>query len=354
MTAPANRYGPTRDEVETWLVARNAPKYRTDQIWDVLYRQRRPLDTATNIPEALRQEFATAFPLGLATVNERRGDGDTTIKWLFQTRDTLQIETVLMLSSARATVCVSSQAGCAMGCTFCATGQAGFDRHLDVGEIVEQVARSTHSTTQRVTNVVFMGMGEPLANYEPTWAAVERIHDDFGISARRITISTVGIVPGMRRLASEALPVTLAVSLHAPNDELRSSMIPINDRYPLHQVIDAAGECAASHGRRVTFEYACVDEVNDQPVHARELGELLAPLGPLGTHVNLIPLNPTRAFTGGPPSRDRIEFFAARLREHGITATIRRNRGTDIDAACGQLRERALHDPTRPSARLHQ
>ncbi len=250
----ATRYGAPLEAYRSWFDARGAPRYRADQLWEVLYAKRRPLDAATTLPRALRDEIAAEFPEALAAVTELRADADTTRKWLFQTHDTLQIETVLMLSPARATVCVSSQAGCAMGCTFCATGQAGFDRHLDTGEIVEQVLHAQRSTEQRVSNVVFMGMGEPLANYDATWAAVERLHDDLGISARRITVSTVGIVPGMRRLAAERLPVTLAVSLHAPNDELRSTMIPLNDRYPVADIVAAAHDAARAHGRRVTLK----------------------------------------------------------------------------------------------------
>ncbi len=306
----STRYAATRDEYERWIAAAGEPRYRVQQIWDALYTQRRPLEEATNLPTALRTAVAEAFPLALTPTLERRGDHDQTRKWLLTTADGQQIETVLMISPGRATVCVSSQAGCAMGCTFCATGQAGFERQLDVGEIVEQVLVAAWSSTERVSNVVFMGMGEPLANYDATWSAVERLHGDLGVSARRITISTVGIVPGIRRLTREEIPVTLAVSLHAADDDLRSSMIPVNRRYPLTELIDAAHEYARSRGRRVTFEYACVEGVNDQPEHAIRLAELLRPMGPLGAHVNLIPLNPTHDFAGRAPLGSRIRGFA--------------------------------------------
>ena len=185
-------------------------------MWDALYRQQVPLDDATALPRALRARLVDALPLALDVLVEQTAHDGMTSKWLWScVRDHDQIETVLMRYPERATVCVSSQAGCAMGCTFCATGQAGFERHLDAGEIVEQVLRAAQASPQRVSNVVFMGMGEPLANYDNTWAAVHRLHDDLGLSARRITISTVGVVPAMRRLAQEDLPVTLAVSLHA-------------------------------------------------------------------------------------------------------------------------------------------
>src|SRR6478609_1472103 len=350
----STRYGATRANYAEWLSARGAPRYRTDQVWEALTTQRRPLESVTNLPAPLLAEMTEEFPYALRPLLEQRGDDGDTVKWLLATVDGLEIETVLMVSPDRATVCVSSQAGCAMGCTFCATGQAGFDRHLDPGEIVEQVARAMHGAPRPVTNVVFMGMGEPMANFGPTWEAVTRLHDDFGISARRITVSTVGIVPGMRRMAEEELPVTLAVSLHAPNDALRDTMIPINARYPLREVIAAAHAVARRHGRRVTFEYACIEGVNDAPELAEELAELLAPLGPLGTHVNLIPLNPTAGFGGRAATEPHIRAFADRLAAGGLTPTIRRNRGTDIDAACGQLRERANRAEGPASTRMHR
>jgi 23S rRNA (adenine2503-C2)-methyltransferase len=346
------RYGTTRDAYADWLAKHGAPRYRAEQVWNALTVERRPLESATNLPKELRAELAAAFPLALRPLTEQRGDDGDTVKWLLATVDGYEIETVLMVSPDRATVCVSSQAGCAMGCTFCATGQAGFDRHLDPAEIVEQVAHAMHHAPRPVTNVVFMGMGEPLANFGSTWDAVTRLHDDFGISARRITVSTVGIVPGMRRMAAEELPVTLAVSLHAPNDALRETMIPINARYPLREVMDAAHAVARRHGRRVTFEYACIEGVNDTPELADELVDLLAPLGPLGTHVNLIPLNPTAGYAGRAADLPHLRAFADHLTAGGITATIRRNRGTDIDAACGQLRERANRSTGSASTRM--
>ena len=228
-----------------------------------------------------------------------------------------------------------------MGCGFCATGQAGFQRHLTTGEIVEQVVRAAHASPQRVSNVVFMGMGEPLANYDATWEAVQRIHDDLGVSARRITVSTVGVVPGMRRLAEEDLPVTLAVSLHAPTDSERDQLVPLNRRYPIAEVLDAAADVAGAKGRRVTFEYACIAGVNDTLGQADALGRLLGAFpGVGGAHVNLIPLNPTDGFGGQAATPPSLRAFAERLRAHGVAATVRRNRGTDIAAACGQLRSR--------------
>jgi 23S rRNA (adenine2503-C2)-methyltransferase len=338
----STRYGVTHADVSALVADWDEPRYRADQVWDALYRQPVALDDATALPRALRTRLADALPLALDPLVEQTAHDGMTSKWLWAcTRDHAQIETVLMRYPDRATVCVSSQAGCAMGCTFCATGQAGFERHLDVGEIVEQVLRAAHASPQRVSNVVFMGMGEPLANYDNTWAAVRRLHDDLGLSARRITVSTVGVVPGMRRLADEDLPVTLAVSLHAATDEARDEIVPLNRRYPIAEVLDAAADYAGAKGRRVTFEYACIAGVNDSPAQAEALGALLGAFpGAGGAHVNLIPLNPTEGFGGHAPDAPSIRAFADRLRGHRVTATIRRNRGTDIAAACGQLRSR--------------
>jgi 23S rRNA (adenine2503-C2)-methyltransferase len=229
-----------------------------------------------------------------------------------------------------------------MACGFCATGQAGFDRNLSSGEIVEQVVRAAQSartTDRRLSNVVFMGMGEPLANYDRVWSAVRRLHDDVGISARHLTLSTVGIVPGIRRLAIEDLPVNLAVSLHAANDTLRDELVPINKRYPIAALVEACEEYLAATGRRLSFEWALIAGVNDRDRDAAELAGLARSLR---AHVNLIPLNPTAQFdTPGSPMA-RVREFRALLERLGANATVRQNRGTSIDAACGQLRATAV------------
>ncbi|HTL86389.1 MAG TPA: 23S rRNA (adenine(2503)-C(2))-methyltransferase RlmN [Acidimicrobiia bacterium] len=338
------RYGATRAEYETLLTDLGQPRYRAQQVFDGLFAQGRPLESLTNVPRALRAQLDEAMPLAFEVDAEQHADRGTTTKWLWRAGDGEQVETVLMEYTSRATVCVSSQAGCAMGCTFCATGQAGFRRHLDVGEIVEQVLRAQHGTEQRVSNVVFMGMGEPLANVDPVLEACRRLHDDVGISARHIVVSTVGVVPGMQRLTDFELPVTLAVSLHSADDTRREKMVPLNRRYPIEEVLGAAREYADRKGRRVTFEYACIDGVNDSVTDAQQLGRRLKGLRG-GAHVNLIPLNATSGYSGRASARLRIEAFAERLREQGINVSIRRNRGTDIDAACGQLRSRhqAVH-----------
>ncbi len=346
------RYGATREELVELLA--DQPRYRVDQVWDALWRRRIPLDDATELPAALRARLAEQLPLALTSRVEAASRDGLTTKWLWATGTGAEVETVLMRSPRRGSVCVSSQAGCAMGCTFCATGQAGFEQHLSATEIVEQVVRAQHASPQRVTNVVYMGMGEPLANFDPVWASIVQVHERLGISARRITVSTVGVVPGMRRLATAPLPVTLAVSLHAPDDELRRQLVPLDDRYPIAEVLDAAAEVAGAKGRRVTFEYAAIRGVNDSPTQADALGRLLAAWpGVGGAHVNLIPLNPTAGFPGRASPAGQLHEFARRLQAHGVAATVRRNRGTDIDAACGQLRRRSLMSSgPSPSTRM--
>lgn len=281
-------------------------------------------------------------------VQVQEADKGQTLKWLWKAHDGHQIETVLMLYPDRATVCVSSQAGCAMACGFCATGQAGFDRHLRSGEIIEQVVTAARAAgDRRVSNIVFMGMGEPLANFDNTWKAVKRFHGDLGLSARSITVSTVGVIPGIRKLTEADLPVTLAVSLHAANDKLRDELVPINRRYPIDALCDAMNEYRNRKGRRVSIEWALIHDVNDSDRDAQELARVARRTR---AHVNLIPLNPTPGYPvrGAPPKR--LYEFRDLLEEQGVTATVRRTRGLDIDAACGQLaaRHRNAADAATP------
>jgi 23S rRNA (adenine2503-C2)-methyltransferase len=343
------RYDLSRAEVAALLS--DQPRYRVDQVWEGLYRQLSAPEDMSTLPRSLRDRLSASEQLAPALHEVTRSDSDrgATRKWLWELADGARIETVLMEHDRRATVCVSSQAGCAMGCGFCATGQAGFARNLSVGEIVEQVVRAgaarrggdapaararPGAAPARPANVVFMGMGEPLANYPRVWAAVERMHDDLGISARHITVSTVGVVPGIRRLAGEDLPVNLAVSLHAANDRLRDSLVPINRRYPLSAVLDACRAYRRAKGRRLSFEWALISGVNDREGDAAELAEVALPLG---AHVNLIPLNPTPGWPAVGSAPAVVRTFRDRLISLGVNATVRRNRGTDIDAACGQL-----------------
>jgi len=310
--------------------------YRVDQVWRGLYDEGLAIADITTIPKALRTELAERLPVALHLRSERVSDGGQTRKWLWGLDDGDAIETVLMLYPGRATVCVSSQAGCAMACGFCATGQDGFRRHLTTGEIVEQVIRAREAARpRRLSNVVFMGMGEPLANYDATMRAIRRLHRDLGLSARHITMSTVGLVPGILRLADEKLPISLAVSLHAATDELRSELVPINKRYPLVELADACQTYIDATGRRLSFEWAMIDEVNDSAEQAAALAEICVRLR---AHVNLIPLNPTPGYPTVGTSREGVERFRDSLIERGVNTTIRSNRGNDIDAACGQLR----------------
>ncbi len=331
------RYDVGRDDLGAFL--EGEPRYRLDQVWAGLYEQLAAPADITNLPKTLRSRIDEQLPLALDLVAESVSDEGDTVKFLWELAGGSRIETVLMLYPERATVCVSSQAGCAMACGFCATGQAGFTRHLTTGEIVEQVVRAAHVAKKggrRVSNVVFMGMGEPMANLDPVWRATERIHGDIGLSARHITISTVGIIPGIRSLKDRPLPVNLAVSLHAANDRLRDELVPINRRYPIRDLLDACAEYLEVKNRRVSFEWAMIDGVNDRQSDAEELAELCGRLRP-SAHVNLIPLNPTPGYpTRGTPL-GRVHRFRDRLEELGANATVRRNRGTDIDAACGQL-----------------
>ncbi len=311
-------------------------------MWDGLYRQLAEPGELTALPKALRARLDDEAPPALTPVTESTDAAGDTVKWLFGLDGGARVETVLMHYPDRTTVCVSSQAGCAMGCGFCATGQAGFQRQLTTGEIVEQVVRAARRSRdggRRLGNVVFMGMGEPLANLDQVWPAVERLHADVGLSARHLTISTVGMVPGIRRLAASELPVNLAVSLHAANDDLRDELVPINRRYPLSVLMGACADHLRAKGRRLSFEWALIDGTNDREQDARELAELCRSL-PLPAHVNLIPLNPTPGYpTQGTP-REGVRRFRNQLDALGVNATVRRNRGTDIDAACGQLAAR--------------
>ncbi len=330
-------YQPSRIELAELL--NDEPRYRLDQIWQGLYQNFSTPEEMTNLPKALRATLSQRLTPALRVVVRRVSDGGDTVKYLWELHDGRRIETVLMLYPDRVTVCVSSQVGCAMGCGFCATGQAGFGRHLTVGEIVEQVAvaaREARSMERRLGNVVFMGMGEPLANEGVVWESIERLHGDLGLSARKLTISTVGLVPGIRRLTERPLPVNLAVSLHAANDRLRDELVPINKRYRIDELMSACADYLAVKGRRLSFEWAMIDGVNDRATDASELAKLCRRFH-LPAHVNLIPLNPTPGYpTVGSPLK-RVHDFRDNLESLGVNATVRRNRGTDIDAACGQL-----------------
>jgi 23S rRNA (adenine2503-C2)-methyltransferase len=370
-------------QLEALVAEAGEPPYRARQLVHWLDARHQPdLGAMTNLPRSLRARLSERFAgTGLTLDRHQAGDDGWTHKFLFRLPGGDAVESVLMLykpggrrpprspqdpmaagdddweggRQGRATVCVSTQAGCAMGCTFCATGQFGFSRHLSVGEVVEQVARVAAllprlrpgpGAPDHLTNVVFMGMGEPFANPEATWGAAYRLHRGFGLSARAITISTVGLVPGIRRAAAEPLPVNLAVSIHAASDEVRDRLVPVNRSWPIAELLDAVRGYVAATRRRVSFEYALMAGVNDDLEQAGRLGRLLAPLrvpgsGGHAAHVNLIPYNPTPGTGFSPPSRAAVRRFQDAVAASGVPVSVRANRGVGIDAACGQLRTTA-------------
>ena len=339
---PLGLYDATLEELEERLRSAGEAAYRARQLYGWAYKRlAADYGAMTNLPVALRARLTASLPLStLSPVREIEADAGETIKTLYRTADGELIETVLMLYPDRATVCVSCQVGCAVGCAFCATGLGGLTRNLSAGEMVAQVvgaARSARARGRAVTNIVMMGMGEPLQNYASTMKMVAILHDAHGMNfgARRITVSTSGVVPRIDALATEPYPVNLAVSLHAPNDEMRDRLVPLNRRYPIAALLGACRRYIAATGRRVSFEYALMRGINDSEETAGELAVLLR--GML-CHVNVIPLNPVDLLPYERPDRDGIERFATTLRDAGIPTTVRYSRGVEIAAACGQLR----------------
>jgi 23S rRNA (adenine2503-C2)-methyltransferase len=343
-------------ELEAWLTQRGQPAFRARQILDAVWRGGRDVafETVPTLPSALRAELAATFAFDMVADTELRlSDGGLTEKALHRLTDGALVESVLMHYPARGkqrerhTLCISCQAGCAVGCPFCATGELGFTRDLATAEILDQVrhaARRLATDDRRLTNVVFMGMGEPLLNLDRVLAAVDALNDSarFGLGARHITVSTSGVVPGIRRLTALGPQFTLAISLHAARDALRDVLVPLNRRWPVAEVVDAAREHAHATGRRVTYEATMIDGVNDTEQDARAMAELLR--GDLA-HVNLIPMNPVAHTPWRASQIGRLESFAAILREAGVPATIRRNRGQEIGAACGQLAAERSGEP---------
>src|SRR5581483_9228291 len=335
-----------REERRAVVTELGEPAFRADQLARH-YFARLSTDPAamTDLPAAARSRLVAALLPELATpVRHQSCDGGKTRKTLWRAADGARTESVVMRYPQRTTVCISSQAGCGMACPFCATGQGGLTRNLSTAEIVEQVrsaAGHLRESGHRLSNVVFMGMGEPLANYGRVLSAVRRIVDKppngFGISQRSVTVSTVGLVPAIRRLADERLGVTLALSLHAPDDELRDTLVPVNTRWKVAEALDAARYYADATGRRVSVEYALIRDINDQPWRADLLGKRLhAALGPL-VHVNLIPLNPTPGSRWDASPKPVEREFVRRVRTQGVSCTVRDTRGREIAAACGQL-----------------
>lgn len=348
-------------DLEAWVVERGEPAYRSRQILEGVWRSfARTPDELTTLPKAVRTTLAEAFRIDTIVESDVRiADGGRTEKVLHRLSDGAVVESVVMHYPAgvgrreRHTVCISSQAGCAVGCPFCATGELGFTRDLEPAEILDQVrsaARRLAAEGRRVTNVVFMGMGEPLLNLDAVLAAVEALNDPrrFGLGARHITVSTSGVVPGIRRLTELGVQFTLAVSLHAARDPLRDVLVPLNRRWPVAEVVAAARDHARATGRRVSYEVTLIAGVNDTPEDAAALAGLLA--GELA-HVNLIPMNPVAhtPWTASPP--EAVERFAATVRRAGIPVTVRRNRGVEIGAACGQLAAERAGAPPPPAVR---
>ena len=370
--APIDLYGYDRDGLRTLLADLGEPAYRADQVAAWLVRGVDDPQRMTDLPAGLRDRLAASTAGSTPElVAHHVADGGRTHKFLLRFADGEAIETVLMRYPRRATVCISTQAGCAMGCPFCATGQAGLRRQLTAGEIVRQVVVAQQALAtgrigeveldptgladggpDHVTNVVYMGMGEPLANLEPTIASVRWLHDPdgFGLSARSITVSTVGLVPAIGRLADLGLPLTLAVSLHAATDALRDDLVPINRTHPLIELERAVKDYRRRTRRRVTIEWCLIGDVNDDAAQADALAAIARRMR---AHVNVIPMNPTPGVRWQEPTRARTDAFVGRLERAGATVTLRDTRGRDAEAACGQLlAARTLGDgSTLPAAR---
>ena len=343
------------EEVHKLIISMGEPAYRARQLLAWVYQRLAvSIDEMTDLPQAFRQKLAQQVNLHTLTpIHEARAK-DGTVKILFNLKDGKTVETALMKFPStggkhRYTVCISTQVGCPIGCPFCATGQQGFERNLTPGEIIDQVlyfARYLQDKTigregERIKNIVFMGMGEPLVNYGALWQAIEMLNspDGFGLSARGMTISTAGLIPGIERLSNEKLQVGLAISLHASDNKLRDKLVPINKKYPLEELIPACREYFACTGRRVSFEYALFNGVNDSIVQAQSLADLIQGMN---CHVNLISANQTTNQKMQPSPRNTVLAFQQELKNRGINCTLRLSRGQDIDAGCGQLRSRFL------------
>ncbi len=351
-SAKRNLLGLSLRGLEAFLAELGEKPYRAKQLMQWLHQRGvTDFDAMTDLSKALRARLAETAEVVVPEVGEEQRSADGTIKWLYRSGAGQAVESVFIPEPARGTLCISSQVGCALDCAFCATGAQGFNRNLTTAEIVGQVRHANTVLPPRangepaVTNVVFMGMGEPLANYRNLLPAIELLISDYGfaLSRRRVTVSTSGIVPHIERLGDEC-NVSLAVSLHAPNDALRDRLVPINRIHPIAELLDACWRYADKHSKRfITFEYVMLRDVNDRPEHADELADLL-----LGhpAKLNLIPFNPFPGTSFERSGRATIESFQARLRDRGLVVTTRKTRGDDIDAACGQLAGR-VHDRTR-------
>lgn len=335
-----NLYELSRDELADFVISSGEKRFRAQQIWDSLYERRvARIEDMANLPRSLIKTLTQTASLGNLEAITQQQSRDDTVKRLYRLVDGQLIESVLMpYQDGRQTACISTQAGCAFGCVFCATGQMGFSRNLTAAEIFEQAmifARELWAEGKRLSNVVLMGMGEPFHNYDASLEAIRQLMSRLSIGARHITVSTVGLAPQIRRFADEGLQVKLAVSLHKTDDDERSALMPVNRRWNIAELIDACHYYTEKTGRRVTFEWAAIAGENDTPEEAHRLGRLLAGLL---SHVNVIPLNPTGAYEAAPSNSGRIKQFTRILSTYSVSSTIRVRRGIDIDAGCGQLK----------------
>ena len=334
-------------ELETWLAEHDAPAYRRKQVWTWLARGATIFDAMRDVPRSLREAMEREFrATSLRPIAVSEADSGLTTKTLFELDGGHSVEAVVMRYTERSTLCISSQAGCPIGCPFCATGKFPFGRNLKAHEIVEQAvdaARVLAAEGRRLSHVVFMGMGEPMANYDSVVDSVRRLADPelLGISPRRIVVSTSGLIPRITQLSEENIPVTLAISLHAARDELRDVLVPINRKYPVRDLVDTAQAYAGKTGRRVSYEWVMLAGVNDTERDARELGLLLKGKH---AHVNLIPFNPVDDTPYRAPERAAIRAFRTLIDAQGLNVTVRDTRGREADAACGQLHERVMRN----------
>ena len=334
-------------QLETWLAEHDAPAYRRKQVWTWLARGANSFDAMRDVPASLRATLDRDFrATSLRPIAVSQADRSLTTKTLFELDGGNSVEAVVMRYADRSTLCISSQAGCPIGCPFCATGRFPFGRNLKANEIVEQAVdaqRLLAPEGRRLSHVVFMGMGEPMANYDAVVASVRRIADPelLGISPRRIVVSTSGLIPRVNQLSEEKIPVTLAISLHAARDELRDVLVPINRKYPVRDLVDAAQAYANTTGRRVSYEWVMLAGVNDTERDAKELGVLLKKRH---AHVNLIPFNPVEDTPYHAPDARSIRAFRAMIEAQGLNVTVRDTRGREADAACGQLHERVMRN----------
>ncbi|QDU81637.1 putative dual-specificity RNA methyltransferase RlmN [Polystyrenella longa] len=330
----------SQDELQSWLQENGEPAYRTGQIWSWIHQQRAAsFEAMSNLPQELRNKLQESFALFQTEQLRHQKARDNTEKLLLRLRDGEEIECVLMRETNRRTICISTQVGCAMGCTFCASGLLGLSRNLTKAEILEQIYLLDRllKTDERLTNIVVMGIGEPLANLKELLPALATVHSEegMGIGVRRVTISTVGLPGKIEELAETGLPYNLAISLHAPNDELRTEIVPVNKNVGIDKLLSAADAYFDQTGRRVSYEYILLGSINDRPVHAQQLADLMHGRN---AHVNLIPMNDVEELPFHSPSAPRTQEFERLLRDSGVNVTVRKRKGADIDAACGQLR----------------